>query len=131
MAKNGSAGYIVVKAPPDYPGRTYWGLGYVQEHVLVWWQNTGQLPQRGEHVHHKNENPSDNRFENLELKSAAAHAREHRPPAAKQIMRCAWCQASFERTVRDVRAKKKAGQRKFFCCRSHQVSFQQRQLRRK
>ncbi len=125
MAKNGKAGYIVVKAPDDYPGHTYWGLRYVQEHVLVWWKNTGHVPAKGEHVHHKNENKGDNRFSNLELLTAADHAKRHSKPPALIRLQCSWCNASFTRSLRNVRVQLKQGQKNFYCSRSHQVQAQQ------
>lgn len=119
--KNGP--YELVVAPEDYPGFKYRGR-YVYEHHLVWWKKTGQLVPDGHVVHHKNGKHRDNRFSNLELKTVADHSSEHAEPAPTTTMVCAWCNEEFEREVRDVRSKKKNGQRNFFCCRSHQVKHQ-------
>jgi hypothetical protein len=72
-----SNGYIWVKAPPEFPGSRYRGGKYCLEHHLVWWQNTGIAPQKGQVVHHKNHVRDDNRFENLELMCAKEHKRQH------------------------------------------------------
>jgi hypothetical protein len=119
--------YILVLAPDDYPGKRYRGR-YVYEHILVWWQNTGQIPPKGKVVHHKNENKHDNRFDNLELKTRKAHSLEHHPPKLVKLQ-CGWCNEWFERSACQHRFLVKQGQKLFFCCRSHQVSHQQARRR--
>lgn len=46
------------------------------EHDLVWEAAHGPIP-AGYQVHHRNENKSDNRLENLQLLSAVDHKRVH------------------------------------------------------
>jgi hypothetical protein len=46
------------------------------EHRIVWESEHGPIPD-GFHVHHVNENPADNRLENLRLVSMADHRRLH------------------------------------------------------
>lgn len=59
----------------------YWmlwmGDRYVYEHRFVIEQSLGRKLQRGEIVHHINENKKDNRLENLELMTLAEHNRKH------------------------------------------------------
>ena len=57
-------GYILIWSP-DHPSKN--ASGYVREHRLVMEKHIGRLLKQTEVVHHKNDNPSDNRIENLEL----------------------------------------------------------------
>lgn len=50
-------------------------LVYVHRHVME--QHLGRKLDTSEHVHHRNGNKRDNRLENLEVISAADHARLH------------------------------------------------------
>lgn len=61
---------------PDYPGPKVCG-SYVLEYRLVMERHLGRLLREDELVHHINGDPTDNRIENLEIVSAAQHAREH------------------------------------------------------
>jgi len=69
----GSDGYCHVRVSADN-GRTR----YKPEHRLVMERALNRRLQTSEHVHHKNGNKLDNRVENLEVLSAADHARRHR-----------------------------------------------------
>src|SRR3990167_1920257 len=46
-------------------------------HHAVWEFFTGQIIPKGAVIHHKDKNPFNNAFENLELKEASLHRREH------------------------------------------------------
>lgn len=66
-------GYILAYAP-DHPARC--GRGYVREHRLVCERVLGRLLLPTEVVHHKNDDPADNRPENLQVyDSNADHLR--------------------------------------------------------
>lgn len=124
--KNGP--YELVIAPANYPGKKYRGR-YVYEHHLVWWRHTGELVTNEFLIHHKNEQKRDNSFSNLEKKTRAAHTSEHHIPAKKLLINCTWCNSSFEILERHHRFKvKNLGQTRFYCCRSHQVQYQQKYL---
>ena len=67
-------GYIRILRPehPSHDNR-----GYVKEHRLVMEIKLGRYLNRDEIVHHINENPSDNRMENLQLMSRPEHVKHH------------------------------------------------------
>ena len=108
--------YRRVKAPPDYPGKTY-NNGVCLLHHLVWWQNTGELVPDGFVLHHMNEDKFDNRFENLELLSNSEHCRQHRgQKAPKEHLICPACGCEFELVARKARARKKQNDTDALCC---------------
>jgi hypothetical protein len=51
--------------------------GWAYEHKLVAEQSIGRRLLSGEVVHHKNGKRDDNRSENLEVTTSAAHMRDH------------------------------------------------------
>jgi hypothetical protein len=120
--KNGP--YTLVTAPEGYPGKRYRGR-YAYEHHVVWWQNTGVVPDSASVVHHKNEDKRDNRFSNLEMISRGAHTAHHSVPAALVELPCGKCGKTFERIASNYRCQIKNGQAIFYCTRSCQVSAQQ------
>jgi hypothetical protein len=60
---------------PDHPFAD--SKGYVMEHRLVVEDALGRILDPGEVVHHINEEPADNRIENLEVMTTAEHDRLH------------------------------------------------------
>ena len=69
-----SKGYILVNCPNHICADRD---GYVSEHRLMMENHIGKILTKDEHVHHKNENRSDNRIENLELLSKGKHRSKH------------------------------------------------------
>ena len=59
-----------------YPKERYFSRGATRMHTEVWKFYNGVI-QKGCHVHHINSNTWDNRIENLEIKEASKHQREH------------------------------------------------------
>lgn len=51
--------------------------GYAYEHLVVWCAAGRPRPKRGEIIHHRNEDKTDNRLSNLELLTRGAHNAEH------------------------------------------------------
>lgn len=128
--KNGP--YILTKAPDEYPGKKYRGL-YVYEHQLVWWKNTNISVPDGYHIHHKNGDKTDNRFDNLEIIFKSTHAKLHngQKKAGEKLLICHWCEEPFSIPLRNYKFKTKQGQKYFHCSRSCQVYTQQFMIRGK
>lgn len=116
--KNGD--YEMVKAPDDYPGRTYRGSRrYVYEHHLVWWQHTGGVVPCGLVIHHRNGKKRDNRFQNLELKEHALHSSEHALRVPEVAAECDHCGITF--SIKPAEYRKRSARTKsgaVYCSRS-------------
>jgi HNH endonuclease len=69
-----SKGYIFVQMP-EHPNAG--PTGYVRQHALVMSQHLGRPIAANEVVHHKNEDRTDNRLENLEVMTRSAHHSLH------------------------------------------------------
>lgn len=67
-------GYIRI-LKPDHPFHD--NRGYVKEHRLVMEEYLGRYLTKDEIVHHINENPSDNRPENLQIMTRPEHVKHH------------------------------------------------------
>lgn len=85
-------GYQYCRTEPPHPNRNSKGL-YPLHRVLME-NELGRLLRTDEHVHHINEVKTDDRIENLELKTRSDHAKHHRPSLPKIEMPCA-CGKTF------------------------------------
>lgn len=116
--------YILIVAPPEYPGKKYRDK-YIYEHHYVWWQNTNIVVPANYAVHHKNHNSKDNRIQNLELIEKHTHAYIHcKKGRAKVALNCTFCKKPFIRYGNHYFSNINHGQTRFYCCRSHQVKHQ-------
>lgn len=68
-----SRGYVLVYLPM-HPAAS---KNYVYEHRLVMERHLGRLLATNEHVHHRNEDKTDNRLENLEVLTPQQHRVHH------------------------------------------------------
>ena len=90
--KNGP--YILVKAPPEYPGKKYRGK-YCYEHHLVYWKHHGITRKPNQCIHHINGNTHDNRIENLQMKKWRGHSQEHHSKKSPIQCICEWCEKKY------------------------------------
>ena len=104
--------YKFVKAPENYPGKTYTCGNRILEHHLVWWQNTGEVVDNEDIIHHKNEIKSDNRFSNLIRMPRGEHTIHHFKIYDDVELECDCCGKSF---IRSGRLLQKA--KSFYCSR--------------
>lgn len=121
--KGGQDGRYVIAYAPEHPRAVQ---GHVLEHRLVMERHLGRYLQPGEIVHHRNEDPTDNRIENLEVMTQAEHALHHienlarhryvRPPATRYPRVCDQCGGEFEAI-----GKKQLGRR--FCSRPCYMTY--------
>lgn len=70
-----SNGYVKTRVGKDHPLAD--PNGYAYEHLVVWCAAGRPRPPRGWLIHHKNEDKTDNRLDNLELKKRGQHNAEH------------------------------------------------------
>jgi hypothetical protein len=82
-------------------------------------QHIGRRLTSIEVVHHIDEDPTNNVIDNLQIKTASVHARDHRPAPELTTITCLFCGQSAEKLARFVRHNqgtyKKAGP---FCSKS-------------
>lgn len=103
--------YVYVKAPNEFPGKTYGEGRRVLEHHLVWWLNTGETVPKGFVIHHKDENKKNNSFSNLEKLGRGEHTAAHHTVHGQKEYTCI-CGLKFMRSAAPWKSKEP------FCSRS-------------
>jgi len=90
------------------------------QHRVVMEDHLGRSLRSDAHVHHINEDKSDNRVENLSVMSASDHAKEHSKERHQEVSHlvCCYCSVAFDRPTRFVRHSEKQGKFGPFCSRS-------------
>ena len=68
-------GYILIRVGKSHPLAD--PHGYARESLLVWVSAGNPLPNKNELLHHKSEEKTDDRIENLELKTRGGHNSHH------------------------------------------------------
>jgi len=90
----------------------------IREHRWVMEQHLRRRLRTDEHVHHDDEVPTNNELSNLKLTTRSEHTRLHSKPAPQTKLTCPKCGDGFSRPTRDVRYRRKHGQKEIFCSRS-------------
>ena len=108
-------GYIVVRNPKN-------PIKYILEHRLIMSNHIGRELKTNEHVHHKNENKSDNRLDNLELLSHGEHTTLHHKKEPKDksmlLVKCGYCDIEFYKRNNQLKISKR-----HFCSKEHWYKF--------
>lgn len=76
---------------PDFPRTNV--SGWALRSLVVWWLNTGQVPEADHVIHHKNEDKLDDRFDNLECMTHSQHQKHHRGNDVECV--CGYCGRTF------------------------------------
>lgn len=76
-----SNGYVLIRVDKDHPLADV--RGYAYEHRIVAEQIVGRPLRKGEQVHHRDGDKTNNAPENLEILTAAQHRYEHRSQTPK------------------------------------------------
>lgn len=85
-------GYLMVLRPPNY--HTKGRSKYIRAHRLIWETHYNCCLLRWIELHHINENPADNRIENLQPMLKPDHTRKHNPIKDHSNTVCLRCKKS-------------------------------------
>lgn len=115
-------GYRYCRTDPPHPKRNKMGL-YPYHRVLMENQ-LGRLLEDGEDVHHKNEDKTDDRPENLEVKTQSQHAMDHQAHRVTALVTvaCLRCKCAIEVKPHVLRQRMaRTGSDGIFCSRKCSV----------
>ena len=116
-------GYMYARTNPPHPKANSNGL-YPLHRVLIE-NKLKRFLQPNEIVHHRNENKSDNRIENLEVLSRSHHSRLHVKSVPLIEIECDWCKENFSLKLHTYRLRLKRNKTsKLFCSRNCTYSSQ-------
>lgn len=87
-------------------------------HRVVMEEHLGRKLAADEIVHHRNEDPSDNRLENLEVMTWSAHVKHHHKRTPMMECVCVGCRKVMVRPEREERRRLKNGKAGPFCGKS-------------
>lgn len=108
-------GYVLVRNPKN-------PIKHILEHRLIMSNHIGRELKINEDVHHKNENKSDNRIENLELLSHGEHTTLHHKKELKDkcmsLVKCGYCSIEFYKRNNQLKITKRN-----FCSKEHWYKF--------
>lgn len=116
-------GYSYCRTEPPHPNRNAKGL-YPLHRVLME-NKIGRLLERDEHVHHKDEDKTNDTIENLELLSASEHTKRHHPRIALEEVHCP-CGAVFQLKPSVARARRKATRSTLHCSKECSRNYSER-----
>ncbi len=119
----GHKNYKVVKAPSEYKGKKDKGK-YIYEHHYIYWKNTGHILRKNEIIHHRDENPLNNVFSNLELVNRSEHGKHHHKKKELINCKCDYCKKRFKRKRNLLKYHRKNNKLGLFCSTSCGAKFQ-------
>ena len=106
---------------PDYP-RAYKN-GYALRAHVVYWLETGEVHPCGTVLHHKNDDRTDDRFENLDMMTHGEHTTYHKIKPLIQL-KCKNCNQSFGRHRWYINQYiRRYGHKPQTCCRTCDISY--------
>ena len=88
----------MITTPIGYKGKVYnKKANLIYEHRYVLEQKIGRLLKDGEVTHHLNGIPTDNRPENLEVRTKSEHSLDHNKGRKTVVLKCPSCGKIFEK----------------------------------
>lgn len=85
---------------------------------FLWWKEKGELIDYNEHIHHKDENTTNNKLDNFKKISWHDHRKEHANPP--EYVKCKWCDRDIVLvggSLSNRRSNAKRGKEGPFCSR--------------
>ena len=91
--------------------------GLILKHRLVMSESLGRPLRDNEHVHHIDGDVTNNDLSNLELISNGDHTKLHKSKGGEATIEiiCAYCGKKSFKLLRNIKFKRKIGQKDFYC----------------